>query len=78
MSGRKRNPCEFCGDELCGTDTAYVEHRNGYCLWAEFYPFKNRIVVTAQANDEMGEMIEDSIELPMNYCPNCGRKLTDD
>lgn len=32
--------------------------------------------VIAQANDEDGFMIEDDIEIPMNYCPNCGRKLT--
>ena len=75
--GRKRTPCEYCGDELCGVDTEYVEHQNGYCLWAEFYPFSNYIAVIAQARDENGEMIEDHIKLPMNYCPNCGRKLVD-
>ena len=70
--GRKRTPCEFCEDDWA---TDYKDHRNGYCLWAEIYPFNNLISVIAQANDENGEMIEDAIDIPMKYCPNCGRKL---
>lgn len=73
---RRRKPCEYCGDELFATP--YKTHNNGYCLWAEFYPFNNVISVFAQANDENGFMIEDYVDIPMNYCPNCGRKLTDD
>lgn len=71
--GRKRTPCEFC-EETFYSD--YKEHRNGYCLWYEVYPFNNLLAVIAQANDEEGEMIEDSIQIEMNYCPVCGRKLT--
>lgn len=70
--GRKRTPCEFCEAD---TSSEYVEHRNGYCLWMEVYPFNGIIAAIAQANDETGEMIEDSIEIAMNYCPVCGRKL---
>lgn len=69
---RKVKPCEYCEEEWT---SKYKEHRNGYCLWAEFYPFTQEIFVTCQANDEEGEMIEDAIRIPMNYCPNCGRKL---
>lgn len=72
--GRKRG-CEWCMDNLT---TEYIEHRNGYCLWAETFPFTGHITVTCQANDEDGEMIEDCVDLPMRYCPNCGRKLADD
>lgn len=72
--GRKRTPCEWCEDDYFPD---YVTHRNGYCLWIEAYPFNNVITANAQANDEDGEMIEDYIEIPMNYCPNCGRKLVD-
>lgn len=69
---RKRKPCEWCENDVYGH---YVEHRNGYCLWYEVYPFSNLIVVFAQANDENGELIEDSVQIPMNFCPNCGRDL---
>lgn len=72
MAGRRIKPCEFCEDE---TASEYIEHRNGYCLWLEIYPFNGYISAICQANDEIGEMIEDSIEIPMNYCPKCGRKL---
>ena len=69
---RSRKPCEFCQEEVFSD---YKEHRNGYCLWYEIYPFNNLMAVICQANDEEGELIEDSIELPMNFCPNCGRDL---
>lgn len=71
--GRKRIPCEWCEDNF-STDS--IEHRNGYCLWAEVYPFAQMITVFAQANDENGETTEDFVTIPMNFCPNCGRKLT--
>lgn len=70
--GRKRTPCEFCEGDWA---TDYKDHRNGYCLWAEIYPFNNLISVIAQANDEEGELIEDYISINMNYCPVCGRRL---
>lgn len=69
---RRQKPCEFCEDTWFSD---YKEHRNGYCMWFEIYPFNNVIAAIAQANDEEGEMIEDSLEIPMNFCPNCGRDL---
>ena len=69
---RRKKPCEWCEDTVTGD---YIEHRNGYCLWYEVYPFNNLIAVIAQANDENGELIEDSVQIPMNFCPNCGRDL---
>lgn len=69
---RSRKPCEFCEDDWV---TDYKEHRNGYCLYAEIYPFNNLIAVISQANDEEGELIEDAIEIQMNFCPVCGRNL---
>lgn len=69
---RRTKPCEFCEED---NTTDYIEHQNGYCLWAEIYPFNNVILVFAQANDENGEMMEDKVEIQMNYCPVCGRKL---
>lgn len=69
---RRKKPCEWCEDDVYGD---YIEHRNGYCLWYEVYPFNNLLAVIAQANDEDGELIEDSVQIPMNFCPNCGRDL---
>ena len=70
--GRKIKPCEFCEDDIFSD---YIEDRNGYCLWSEFYPFNNSLVVFCQANDENGELIEHSIDFEVNYCPVCGRDL---
>ena len=73
MSGRKRKPCEYCSEDYYSD---YKEHRNGYCLWYEWYPMSNgRLSVIAQANDEEGELIEDAIDFEFQYCPMCGRKL---
>ena len=69
---RRKAPCEFCEDTHF---TDYIEHRNGYCLWAEIYPYNANISVICQANDENGDLIEDSIQIPFNYCPQCGRKV---
>ena len=68
---RKRIPCDFCSGE-CWPDG--VDHRNGYYIWLEIYPESGTMAFIAQANDEMGEMIEDYITVDMNYCPVCGRK----
>lgn len=67
-----RKPCELCGGEF---EPEYKEHRNGYCIWLDVQPESNTLTFMAQANDDLGEMIEDFIEVQMNYCPNCGRKL---
>lgn len=69
---RRKKPCEWCEEDVYGD---YIEHRGGYCLWYEVYPFNNLIAVICQATDDDGEFIEDSVQLPMNFCPNCGRDL---
>lgn len=74
MAGRRRNPCEFCEDNIT---SEYIDGRNGYCIWYEFYPFNNLLSFLAQANDENGELIEDGIDINVQYCPVCGRKLED-
>ena len=72
---RRRKPCDFCEDNNYGD---YIEHRNGYCLWYEFYPFTQNLSVICQANDEEGNLIEDAITFDVNFCPVCGRKLSDE
>lgn len=71
---RRKKPCEFCEEEWA---TDYKTHRNGYCLWVEIYPFNNIMTAWAQSDDENGYLIEDSIDISLNYCPECGRKLTE-
>ena len=68
-----RKPCDFCSGEY---ESEYTEHRNGYCIWLEVDIANNSLTFMAQANDENEEMIEDFVEVSMNYCPICGRKLT--
>lgn len=68
----KKKPCEWCEDDDYGEPQ---EGRNGFCVWLEVYPYNNLIAFTAQANDEEGAMQEAYVTMPMNYCPNCGRKL---
>lgn len=70
---RPKKACEFCSGEY---ELPTRDHRNGYCLWIEVYPFNGHMAAIAQANDECGDLMEDYIEIPMNFCPNCGRKLT--
>ena len=69
---RARKPCEFCSGEY---ESPFKDGRNGFCLWLEIYPSNNLIAVMAQGNDENGWMQEDNIDIQMNYCPVCGRKL---
>lgn len=69
---RRKNPCEFCEDTWFSDP---IEWRNGFSLWYEVYPYNNHISVIAQANDEEGELIEDYVQIEMNFCPVCGRRL---
>ena len=68
----RSKPCEYCEDDYFGD---YQEHKNGFVMWFEFYPFNGLLAVTAQANDEEGELLEDTITFNLSHCPFCGRKL---
>lgn len=67
----RKKPCEYCEDD----NFFHQEGTNGAQLYVEIYPDANYIGITSFANDENGEMIEMTATIPMNYCPNCGRKL---
>ena len=67
-----KKQCDFCNGEY---EPDYTAHRNGYCIWLEVNTFDGEMTFMAQANDDLGEMIEDYIPVPMNYCPVCGRKV---
>lgn len=77
---RARKPCEYCEEEY------YLEpsldgvemNRTWHNITAELYPFNGHITFISQAeNPNDGETDELWVTIPMNYCPNCGRKLTD-
>ena len=72
MANRKK-ACEYCEEDIFGE---YQENRNGFTMVYEWYPNNGGLLsITAQANDENGEMMEDEIRFEFNYCPYCGRKL---
>ena len=68
---RKRKPCEFCENEHFYNDGSGM-----HCLQMEFYP-GHLINICSAAPDvsEETELLE--AEIPFNYCPACGRDLTD-
>jgi len=72
--GRRKKPCEYCSEEIYGD---YQEHPNGFMMWYEWYPFNGVLSVIAQACTEGGDVMEDAIDFNFEYCPYCGRKLTE-
>ncbi len=73
---RSRKECEYCtdSDSIISENWQYT-NRNGFRLWVDFQTEDRTICVNGQANDEDGYMLEDFIEIPLNYCPVCGRKI---
>ena len=67
----KKKPCEYCEDEQWNC----WEGKNGHQLNVEIYPDMGYIGISSYGNDENGEADELIADIPMNYCPNCGRKL---
>lgn len=76
----RKKPCDYCEQEN------YIEpwldgvemNRPWHSITAELYPFNGHMTFISQAENPSGETGELWVEIPMNYCPNCGRKLTDD
>ena len=71
MGRRREKSCEYCDEEIFLQKTG----GNGHQLDVEIYPENCLLAVSSFANGETGEMIELKIDLPMFYCPCCGRKL---
>lgn len=67
----KKKPCDFCEQDQQMTQ----EGVNGHQLCVEFYPDNGLLAVTSFANDEVGESRELAIDLPVNFCPECGRRI---
>lgn len=73
MAGRKQKSCEWCeGEQIFRTD---YDARN-VSGTLEIYPEQTLIAVWFQGMSDDGALThEQSFDIPMNYCPNCGRKL---
>lgn len=75
---RRKKPCEYCEGDYFNEDMN-VDGRHGFCMWFEWYPLNDGLLsVFAQAKDDSGEVQEATIDFSFNYCPMCGRKLTED
>lgn len=70
---RKKKPCEFCNQE---TILRLAEECRNVDAVAEIYPDNGFMSVSVHGINDEGETTgEHEIEIPLNYCPNCGRKL---
>ena len=65
-----KKPCEFCENELLT-----ISSDLGDDLTVEVYP-GHMIAAIAFFRKEDGELEQATCSIPMDYCPNCGRKLT--
>lgn len=73
MAGRKQKPCEWCETEQIFRTDYDARNVSGTL---ELYPEQTLISVWFQGMSDDGAMTyEESFDIPMNYCPNCGRKL---
>lgn len=73
---RKRKPCWWCESEkfIQLVDTDKIKNVDA-CL--EIYPDNEFMGIDIDGMSDDGELTfsDDRYEIPMHYCPNCGRKL---
>lgn len=67
----KKKPCEFCEME----DNIAEDTVDNLQLSIESYPYNNFIGICLTGLDTNEHEVEINFEIPLNYCPNCGRKL---
>ena len=71
MARAKKESCEFCE---CGFDGFLrISSEVGDDLILELYP-GHLISASAILRSESGETEVADVEIPMNYCPVCGRR----
>lgn len=71
---KKQGPCEYCEDE----GTVFSEDVSSdlnLSLSVESYPENNFIDVSLVGVSPEEREININWEIPMNYCPKCGRRL---
>ena len=70
---RKRTPCEWCNTEQF---IRIAEGAQNVDAVLEIYPDNGLIGISVQAINDEGEVTAaQDINIPLHYCPNCGRKL---
>ena len=73
MAGRKKKPCEWCEQEQIIQTEYGAPNVSGQL---EVYPDNCLMAVCIQGLSDDGAMThEETFDIPMYYCPNCGRKL---
>lgn len=73
MARKPKPPCEWCESEQFIHTEEDARNVHGQ---VEIYPENGFISVWFSGYDDDGGMTsEESIDLPMNFCPNCGRRL---
>ena len=69
---RTKKPCEYCEVDYVGYYSDMGED-----LMLEVYPGKMIAAVAFFRNQNTEELEEAKADIPMNFCPNCGRDLRD-
>lgn len=73
MAGRKQKPCEWCEQEHF---IQSEQDARNVSATLEIYPDNCTMAVIIQGiSDDGGLTHEESWDIPMNFCPNCGRRL---
>lgn len=71
---RKKKPCEWCESEQIILVTE--EYAKNADATLEIYPYNCFMGLNVQGRSDDGELTtEATLDIPMNYCPACGRKL---
>ena len=66
-------PCDFCAKAHFSESDRNA--KNIRCI-AGVYPNIRQISVVAFGFDDSGDVTHgETFQIPMNYCPNCGRRL---
>ena len=71
MARRKQEPCEYCDGDF------YQDMDPDGNLYLEMYPGKHVSASCFVTNPNTEEPVELYLFIPCNFCPNCGRKLTE-
>lgn len=70
---RKKKPCEWCeSEQFFGTE----DGAKNVSASLEVYPEEAFMGVIIQGLSDDGELThEERFDIPMHFCPNCGREL---
>ena len=71
MKRKKAEPCEYCDGDMIQMHGEADDDR----LVLELYPGNMVAASAILYNPSDEETFEDSVSIPMNFCPVCGRDL---